>query len=104
MFRESSCKISYEQCLNLMAGKIPEEIAPEQQVLQALCIQMKTKLMKPVVIVEYDRIPYVYRKRDANVRITFDSNIVASSEVERFLEEKIYGRRIMPQGRGLMEV
>lgn len=104
MTQKSSCKISYEQCLNLMAGKIPEEIAPEQQVLQALCIQMKTKLMKPVVIVEYDRIPYVYRKRDANVRITFDSNIVASSEVERFLEEKIYGRRIMPQGRGLMEV
>ena len=104
MTQKSSCKITYEQCLQLMEGKVPEEIAGEQQVLQKLCILMKTKLMKPAVIVEYDRIPYIYRRQDANVRITFDNNIIASSEINRFLEEKIYGQRILPQGRGLMEV
>lgn len=104
MTQKLSCKLTKEQCLELMEGKIPAEIEPRQIVLQKLCILMKTKLLKPVVIVEYDRIPYVYRERDANVRITFDSNLIACSETDKFLEEKICGRRVLTPGRGLMEV
>ena len=104
MTQKSSCKISVEQCRSLMEGEAPKEIGQEQVVLQKLCILMKSKLMKPVVIVEYDRIPYVYRRKDANVRVTFDSNIVACKDADAFLEDKILGRRILPHGKGLMEV
>ena len=56
------------------------------------------------VIVEYERIPYVYRMQDANVRVTFDRNILSGSDVRAFLDERIAGRGILPVGTELMEV
>ena len=56
----------------------------------------------PVVIVEYDRIPYVYK--NGNVRITLDTNICSSSAVSTFLEETIPRRPVLPLGQQLLEV
>jgi hypothetical protein len=63
---------------------------------------MMTKRMRPVVIVEYERIPYVYK--NGNVRITLDINVSSSSSVECFLDEQIPKRPIMPMGQQLLEV
>lgn len=87
-----------------MKGVIPPDILPEQQVLHKLAYLMSVRLMRPAVIVDYDRVPYVYRFQDANVRVTFDSNITSASEVSLFLDEKIQGRGVMPKGQALMEV
>ena len=101
---KSSCVISRRQCLELMEGKIPSESGPSQQVLRRLALRMAVRLMRPAVIVDYDRIPYVYRTRDANVRVTFDCNLTAVSDVQDFLERKVRGRGVMPEGQALMEV
>ena len=101
---KESCPISLEQCELLMKGVVPSDISREQQVLQKLAYLMETRLMKPVVIVEYDRIPYVYRPEDANVRITFDKNITAISDIDAFFEPEAAGRGVMPEGQELMEV
>ena len=85
-------------------GYIPTDINVSQQVLQKLAYLMATRLMRPKVMVEYDRVPYVYRAKDANVRVTFDSNIISGSDVRTFLDEKIFGRGVMPAGKALMEV
>ena len=58
--------------------------------------------MKPKVIVEYDRVPYVYRL--GNVRITLDKNISSSSRIEDFLEKEIPKRPVMPAGWHVLEV
>ena len=60
--------------------------------------------MMPKIIVDYDRIPYVYRPGDANVRITFDKNIKSINDTHSFLELKVGGRGILPVGSALMEV
>lgn len=99
-----SCSITLSQCRQLMKGVIPPDILPEQQVLHKLAYLMSVRLMRPAVIVDYDRVPYVYRFQDANVRVTFDSNITSASEVSLFLDEKIQGRSVMPKGQALMEV
>lgn len=104
MTRKLSCKISKEQCESLMHGKIPADIGRNQQVLQKLAILMQTKLMEPKVIVEYDRVPYVYRPGDANVRITFDQNIKAIREIGAFFDPDAGGRGVLPVGQALMEV
>lgn len=104
MTQKKSCLISLEQCQALMKGEVPEIVLKEQQVLQKLCVLMQTRLMRPVVIVEYERVPYVYRKEDANVRVTFDSNIKSGSKISTFLDEKIPGRSILMPGKELMEV
>lgn len=99
-----SCLITLSQCEQLMSGKIPTDITPEQRVLHKLAYLMAVHLMKPVVIVDYDRVPYVYRMEDANVRITFDMHITSVSRVDSFLDEKLCGRGVLPVGNGLMEV
>ena len=65
---------------------------------------MAVRLMRPAIIVDYDRVPYVYRLEDANVRVTFDSNIMSAGDVSSFLNDKIYGRGVLPAGQALMEV
>lgn len=99
-----SCKITEEQCRLLMEGLIPEDIGSNQQVLRKMAYLMATRLMQPKIIVDYDRVPYVYRIKDANVRITFDMNLTSSENIADFLEERIDGRGIFAVDELLMEV
>ena len=99
---KTSCPLTVEQTRLLMAGKPIPDIAKQPPVLQKLTILMLTKRMRPVVIVEYDRIPYVYP--NGNVRITLDTNIASSSDVGSFLDETIPKRLVMPKGQHLLEV
>ena len=99
---KSACPLTVEQTKLLMAGKILPDIGSQPPVLRKLTLQMMTRRMRPVVIVEYDRIPYVYK--NGNVRITLDTNITSSSAVGGFLEERIPKRPIMPIGHQLLEV
>lgn len=99
---KSSCPLTVEQTRALMGGKILPNIGSQPPLLQKLTMQMMTRRMHPVVIVEYDRIPYVYK--NGNVRVTLDTNIASSSAVERFLDEDILSRPVMPAGQQLLEV
>lgn len=72
------------------------EAARKQAPLRELCLAMKTRLMRPVVIVEYQRTAYTYAP--GNVRITLDENIGASARIDRFLDPEISLRPILPAG------
>ena len=104
MTLKRNCGISLQQCEMLMAGRVPSDIQEDQQVLWKLAYLMETRLMMPKIIVDYDRIPYVYRPDDANVRITFDKNIKSINDTNSFLDLKVGGRGILPVGSALMEV
>lgn len=97
-----SCPLTVEQTRALMEGKILPDIASQPPLLQKLTTLMLTRRLRPVVIVEYDRIPYVYK--NGNVRITLDTNICSSSRVETFLDPQIPRRPVMPAGQELLEV
>ena len=99
---KTSCPLTLEQTKQLMEGKYLPDIANQPEVLRKLTLRMMTKRMRPVVIVEYDRIPYIYR--NGNVRITLDMNVSSCSQVECFLDEQIPKRPIMPVGQHLLEV
>lgn len=97
-----SCPLTEEQCRILMRGEPLPDSAEYPPVLQKLLLLMKTTLMKPKVIVEYDRVPYVYQL--GNVRITLDKNISSSNRIDSFLDREIYKRPIMPAGLHVLEV
>lgn len=99
---KTSCPLTRQQTELLMQGKILPDIASQPPLLQKLTMLMMTRRMHPVVIVEYDRVPYVYR--NGNVRITLDTNIRSSSAVDQFLAEQIPNRPVMPAGQQLLEV
>ena len=85
-----------------MEGKALEETESMPPLLHKLNLEIKTRLLRPVVIVEYDRIPFVYR--NGNVRLTFDTNVSSSADVRAFLSEKLPKRPIMMAGMQLLEV
>ncbi len=99
---KTSCPLTEDQARVLMAGKVLPDIGDQPPLMRKLTLQMMTRRMKPVVIVEYERIPYVYK--NGNVRITLDTNIRSSSAVDQFLEEQIPARPVLPLGQQLLEV
>ena len=99
---KTACPLTMEQTRYLMAGKPLPDIGQQPPLLRKLTLQMMTRRLRPVVIVEYERIPYVYK--NGNVRITLDTNITSSSAVSQFLEPKITGRPVLPVGQQLLEV
>lgn len=103
MTQKEACRLSKEQYEMLISGDPPGKLFEKTpELMQELLTLMETRLMRPKVIVEYDRCPFVYR--DGNVRVTFDSNISSSAKTEHFLEERVYGRGILPVGMELLEV
>ena len=99
---KTSCPLTIEQTRCLMDGRPLPNISQQHPVLQKMTMQMLTRRLRPVVIVEYDRIPYVYP--NGNVRITLDCNITSSRAIKHFLEDQIPKRPIMPMGQQLLEV
>ena len=97
-----SCPLTEEQCRMLMRGEVLPDCDEYPPVLQKLLLQMKTAMLRPKIIVEYDRVPYVYKL--GNVRITLDKNISSSSAIDTFLNPTIPKRPIMPAGQHVLEV
>lgn len=100
--RKLSCSLTKEQCIQLMHGNPLPHSPDYPPLLQKLLLQMRTRLLKPSVIVEYARTPYIYR--DGNIRVTFDRNISASLDFEHFLEPEISKRPITEAGMHVLEV
>ena len=99
---KTACPLTRQQTEQLIHGEplmVTEEIPP---LLRKFAVEMKTRRLRPVVIVEYERIPYIYK--NGNVRVTFDTQIASSSDVEDFFSETLSKRPVMPVGQQLLEV
>jgi hypothetical protein len=94
--------ISKEQAQILMKGAMFNEISSDSPLVRKMILQIDTMMLKPVVIVEYERIPYIYK--NGNVRVTFDTNVSGTSDCATFWDEQLPKRPIMPVGMQLMEV
>lgn len=99
---KTSCPLTIEQTKTLMKGQYLRDVANQSELLQKFTYLMMTRKFRPVVIVEYDRVPYIYKL--GNVRVTLDQNISASKAIDKFLEEEVPKRPIMPNGQQLLEV
>ncbi len=100
--RKFRCPLTREQCEILISGDCLPENKEYPPVLQKLLVQIRLRQLHPVVVVEYDRIPYVYPI--GNVRVTLDLNTRCSCQCERFLEEDLLFRPIFPTGQHILEV
>lgn len=102
MTRKLSCPLTRQQCEAALHGGILQDEGDAPALLRKFIIQQKERRLAARVIVEYDRVPYVFRP--GNVRITLDENIRSSSQTERFLESDFLRRPIMPTGNHVLEV
>ena len=100
MCLKESCLLSRGQCEALLRGEPLPEDSSHLPILKKFLLQMKTRLLRPVVIVEYDRIPYVHPL--GNVRVTLDCHISASNECQRFFDPNLPLRPILPPGQHIL--
>lgn len=103
--RKESCMLSRDEVQRVLADKSVSEkwgYDVERPVLNRFELERETRILSPAVIVEYDRIPYIYP--DGNVRITMDRNICGSIQTERFLEKDISMVPILDVGHHLLEI
>jgi len=94
--------LTREECLALMDGTPPDLTAELSATLRKLGVEMLSAMCLPKVLVEYERLAFV--SEIGNVRITFDRNIVASGEVDRFFEEDIVRVPVLEDGLSVLEV
>jgi hypothetical protein len=99
---KTACPLTINQCEKLINNEYLRDIDNQPEVLKKLTLEMMSRKLHPKVIVEYDRIPYVYK--GGNVRITFDTNVSSSFQIDGFLNGNVSKRPIMPQGLHLLEV
>ena len=96
------CPLTYEQCLSVMKGIPLRNLEQLDPLLRVFTIKMMTDQFRPAVIVDYIRKPYIYQS--GNVRVTFDTLISSSKQIERFFDPDLPKRPIMPIGMQLLEV
>lgn len=99
---KDACALTREQADTLMEGRLLPITSEQPPLLRKLLLQMQTRMLRPAVIVEYERVPYVCR--NGNVRVTFDTNISSSSDLDSFFERDLQKRPVMPAGQHLLEV
>ncbi|CBK75188.1 VTC domain [Butyrivibrio fibrisolvens 16/4] len=99
---KTSVIISKELATQLMEGKVVEDIESLPPLVRKMIIQIQTLRLRPATIVEYERIPYIYK--NGNVRVTFDTNVSSTSDYKTFWDEHLPKRPIMPVGMHLLEV
>lgn len=100
--KKLSCPISLEICEQILRGEIPDFSNETPPLLKKLICQMHFRALRPVVIVAYERFPFVWEA--GNVRVTFDKNVRSSNCIESFFERDIPFRPIFPRDTNMLEV
>lgn len=99
---KTSCPLTVEQCRILVGGGCLPESPEYPPLLQKFLLQIHTRGLRPVVLVEYDRVPYIFPQ--GNVRVTLDCNISASDQCAAFLDGPLPLRPVLPAGQHILEV
>ena len=99
---KASCPLTLQEANILMEGRFIHFSSDHPALLNKMNLEMRIHLLRPVVIVDYVRIPYVCKQ--GNVRITFDMNISSSNRIQDFFCPQLPKNPVMPVGQLLMEV
>ncbi len=95
-------ELTQQECLDFMERKSWTLKDKDSLVKKKLYSLMLMRRMQPVQIVEYERIPLV--EENGNVRVTFDKNIVGTSEITTFFDDILPGVPVLPMGQHILEV
>ena len=77
--------ISRKMLFEILNGSFGCENISDKQVLAEFFTEHLLYMHRPVVVIGYKRIPFIYPI--GNVRVTFDSNIVASDDINVFFND-----------------
>lgn len=107
---KKSCLVGYDYVYDMINnGALVEEVLEysgmtksQADLLEQVHALRGVEGLKPIIIVDYHRSAYVYNT--GNIRITFDTKIGASTQIQDFFDESIITVPILPEKKGLIEV
>ena len=97
-----SCPLSYERCMAMLNGEIPAIGDGDSFLYKRLVMLMHARGLRPVTIVSYERMPFVWA--EGNVRVTFDRSITSSNEFPLFFSDQLPSRPVLSPDMNLLEV
>ncbi len=100
---KKSCRLTIDEYTAITSGNVLNiAYDTEKPLIKELAADMLMHHYHPQIIIDYERIAYV--EPITNVRITFDTKISASYELDKFLEGDYLKFYVMPSGMNLLEV
>ena len=97
------CSLTVDEYYALVQGNVWEIFwESNNRLLKEFCIDIITKRFVPRVIINYEREAFV--EKIMNIRITFDYNVSASGQVERFLQGDYLRIPILEKKKHVLEV
>ncbi|MCR5625749.1 MAG: polyphosphate polymerase domain-containing protein [Lachnospiraceae bacterium] len=97
-----SARLTREECDAIIAGDIDVIKGREEELVKEFYHALSTNGLKPEVIVDYDRIPFIYDP--GTVRITFDMNLRAAFNGYDIFDSTLPVFNAMDQDMLIMEV
>lgn len=102
MTGKDSCPLDEETCRRMLAGDVLGDCLGRHPLLDEWIVARRTRLLRPVMLGEYVRKPYIYHL--GNVRVTFDRHISASPQTGGLFEREISRVSVLPTGYHVLEV
>jgi len=93
--------LSKKEAENMLCSQDCENFLNRLLLKEFYCLK-KTEKLSPKIIIDYDRTAFVHK--GLNVRITLDQNITVSQKPEQFLNDNTYGKNILSDNAGILEV
>lgn len=102
MSKKISCSLTKKQVYNIL-NNINLNVSKENnKLLNEFYLMIKTRYYRPKVIIDYDRIPFVYEA--GNVRVTIDYNLSCCSDFNRIFSKRKSNIPLMEDGYCILEV
>lgn len=99
---KTSAKLTKDETEQIIAGKYDFLAERTEQLCREFYFECALNGMRPKVIVDYDRIPFVYPYGD--VRLTFDCGIRAGMFTDNIFDKRLPIMHVMEPGMLIMEV
>ncbi len=99
---KTSARLTREEFDKILAGDYGFLLKRPEDLLHEFYMQCVTNVLRPEVIVDYDRIPYIYD--GGTVRITFDMHVRSAFEDFNVFDGNIPSYEVMDGSRLIMEV
>ena len=103
--RDMTWKDSISICRSELEAALQGHIQPDKskdKLWNEFALLVITKKYRPVTIVQYERVPYIWTP--SNVRVTIDRDLSSSERFDGFFEKNLPVRPVMPPDRELLEV
>lgn len=100
--RKESAVLTGEEYELVRSGETGFLLKRSEKVANDFALSWRTDRLRPVVIVDYDRVPFVFES--GNVRITFDMNIRAVPDNYDIFEKNVLSYDVMGPDILIMEV